>query len=84
MPNIEKQLLMRRNVFSRFSLPGMTADPQKSGGSPTKRKRDDEDEGEPTPSKGRRGAAQKPQQDFEKLIADAETDIKVEPFLASS
>jgi hypothetical protein len=52
------------------------ADFQKSGGSPTKRKQ--EEEGDSPPAKSRKGAsAPKPQQDFEKMITDAETDMKV-------
>jgi len=70
---------MRQNVCSRSYPVGMPADQQKSGGSPTKRKREADDEGDPAPSKGRHGAAPKPQQDFEKLITDAETDINVFP-----
>lgn len=49
---------------------------QKSGGaqSPTKRKQEEGHDG--PPAKGRKGAA-KSEQDFEKLITEAETDMEV-------
>ena len=50
---------------------------QKSGGSSTtKRKRKDEDDSLPA-GKGKRGLTAKSQQSFEKLITDAEMDVKV-------
>jgi hypothetical protein len=49
---------------------------QNPGGSPTKRKRKANDDEEPE-GKRKRGVQSKSTDDFEKLITDAETDMKV-------
>lgn len=70
---------MQRNVFSRYAVSRVCSiDEKKSGGSPTtKRKR--EDDGDEAPAtKGRKGA-DKSKLDFEKLITEAELDMKVIP-----
>jgi hypothetical protein len=55
-----------------------SADLQKSAGALAKRKREDNDDA--PAGKPKRGTASKPQQDFEKIIADAEMDIEVQFF----
>jgi hypothetical protein len=49
---------------------------QNSGKSAPKRKREDDDDEEPV-TKGKRAAKPKSQENFEKLVTEAETDIKV-------
>ena len=65
---------MPQNGWSK-SILSLITDHQKSGGSPpTKRKRDDTEDGAPV--KGRR-TTQKLSQNYEKIISDAEADIPV-------
>lgn len=69
---------MLRSARSRLVASLDDADLQKPTGSSGKRKR--EHEHDAPAAKGRRGAAQKPKQDFEKIVTDAETNLKVWTF----
>src|SRR5579871_2132986 len=66
---------MLRKELSRSTNPVREADRQKSGTTQSSAKRKQEEEHDGPPIKGRKGA-KKPEQDFERLLDEAETDME--------